>query len=491
MQKVACALATRSQLLILTGGPGTGKTFTVVRILALLLKRRTNLRILLSAPTGKAAARLTESITHSLAAEEMKALPEDIQNGIPSKATTIHQMLRSKKNSRSFHHNEENPLHADVVVIDEASMIDLEMMAAIMRALPAKALLILVGDKDQLSSVEAGSVMGDICLNYAERGYSGETLRWILEATGEEITYPKDIRSDALAQQTVMLKHSVRFSEESGVGQLAAAVNSGSTDQALALLRDVKRFQDIAWIKKEHPSKALIDALCLGEGSDENQGYKHYLDRIQSVDTVPKDPNQQDIFFGEVLEAFGTFQVLSAVREGSWGVENLNRMILARLEKKGILQSPPNSGALWYAGRPVMATRNDYELGIMNGDVGMTLPFTDEDSGERVLRVVFKDPESSKRPFRVILPSRLTDVETVFAMTVHKSQGSEFGHVALMLPDPEHAPVLTRELLYTGITRAKKRLTLVGGREEQLKVVIERKTQRSSRLGDLLTTQAL
>ena len=481
MQKVATALATRGNLLILTGGPGTGKTFTVVRILALLLHQKHDQRILLAAPTGKAAARLNESIAASLNQDALRALPDEIRSRIPSKATTIHQMLRSRKNSRRFYHNAENPLHADVVVIDEASMIDLEMMATVLKAIPPKALLVVVGDKDQLSSVEAGSVMGDLCIDESERGYSSETLEWIRSATGEEIAYPHPIKADALAQQTVMLRHSVRFDGSSGIGQLAQAVNRGDSEQVLSVLQGPQNFEDVTWIQQDHPSKNVIENICV------KAGYRPYLELIQQREWVPSEESEANAFYAKVLGAFGQFQVLAAVREGSWGVENLNKMIQRGLEKSGLIKSNPDKEATWFPGRPVMVTRNDHELGIMNGDVGITLPFQDEATGPMKLRVVFNDPENPGQAFKLVLPSRLTDVETVFAMTVHKSQGSEFGHVALMLPDPEHAPVLTRELLYTGITRAKKTLTLVGGNDEQLKLIIERKIQRSSRLGELMT----
>lgn len=507
MQKIACALSTRAKLLILTGGPGTGKTYTVVRLLALLLHRQEKLRILLAAPTGKAAARLTESIRDSLNADEIKALPESLRAGIPSKATTLHQMLRSKKNSRSFHHDETNPLHADVVIVDEASMIDLEMMANLMKAVPPQALLILVGDKDQLSSVEAGYVLGDLCRELSsvtagefrrdlksdadQRGYSSDTIEWIKDATGECIQDERCVKTDRLAQQTVMLEHSKRFAGDSGIGKLAEAVNQSQVEVAIEILKGNPRFDDIHWIEKNRPDKKLIDALCMGGETDrdipEFEGYSEYLKKVKASEDVPTDLEGQNQYFEEILDAFGTFQVLCAVRQGPWGVESLNKIILSQLQKKRLITTYGLADPEWYNGRPVMATHNDYELGIMNGDVGITLAFRNEQTGDSVLRVVFKDPEGTKRPYKVVLPSRLTDVETVFAMTVHKSQGSEFGHVALMLPDPEKAVVLSKELLYTGITRAKKKLTVIGGDAEQFREIINRKTQRSGRLGNLLT----
>ena len=485
-QKIATALSSRGKFLILTGGPGTGKTFTVVRMLALLLSETPTLRILLAAPTGKAAARLTESIMGSLG-----SLPESLREKIPTKASTIHQLLGSRKHTRQFRHNARNPLHADVVVIDEASMIDLERMAALMEAVPPRARLILVGDKDQLSSVEAGSVMGDLCHDLEHRGYSDDTAAWIQAATGEALQSSPEKGTDALAQQTVMLRHSQRFAGSSGIGQLAEAVNSGDTLRARAILTGDDPYPDIRWIETSVPNDRLLDALCLGSGplaqGNDSGGYRHYLEMIpEGISLSSASQDQWTSRFNALLSAFASFQVLSAVHEGPWGVTSLNERIEKRLERHGLIQIPRDSVSGWYAGRPVMVTRNDYELGLMNGDVGITLPFLEERTGNVALRVVFKHPENTETPYRIVLPGRLTDVETVFAMTVHKSQGSEFGHVVLMLPDPSKASVLSRELLYTGITRARSRLTLMGENVDDISLAIQRKIRRSGRLGALL-----
>lgn len=488
IQKVACALATRAKLLLLTGGPGTGKTYTVVRILALLLHRQMDLRILLSAPTGKAAARLTESITRAFKDPEIAALDPALLALIPTKATTLHQMLGARRYSRAVRHDEREPLSCDVVVVDEASMIDLDMMAALVRAVPPEALLILVGDKDQLASVEAGYVLGDLCQGAADRGYSPATLDWIEKATGEVIAPLKTQSGNALSEQTVMLRHSERFDARSGIGQLAEAVNQGDADQAIRII-GTGGFGDLSWIENHRPDPRQMDALCLGMASAatpfDSIGFGPYLQMIHALDRVPESFEEQMTLFREVLDAFARFQVLCAVREGPYGVDHLNRMMLERLERHQKIRRLRGSDSEWFSGRPVMATRNDYELGIMNGDVGITLPFQNRETGERSLRVVFKDTENEKKPFKIVLPSRLTDLETVFAMTVHKSQGSEFGHVLLMLPDPGQAVNLSRELLYTGITRARERLTLIGGDLDHLRQIIVRQTRRGGRLAEI------
>lgn len=489
VQKVACALATRARLLLLTGGPGTGKTYTVVRILALLLHRQMDLRILLSAPTGKAAARLTESITRAFKDPEIAALDPALLALIPTKATTLHQMLGARRHSRAVRHDEREPLSCDVVVVDEASMIDLDMMAALVRAVPPEALLILVGDKDQLASVEAGYVLGDLCQGAGDPSYSDATLDWIEKATGEVIAPLKTQSGNALAEQTVMLRHSERFDARSGIGQLAEAVNQGDAEQAIRIV-GTGGFEDLSWIENQRPDPRQMDALCLGMASDakpfDASGFGPYLQMVHALGQVPESFEEQMTLFREVLDAFARFQVLCAVREGPYGVEHLNRMMVERLERHQKIRRLKGSDPEWFSGRPVMATRNDYELGIMNGDVGITLPFQNRDTGEFSLRVVFKDPQNEKKPFKIVPPSRLTDLETVFAMTVHKSQGSEFGHVLLILPDPGQALNLSRELLYTGITRARKRLTLIGGDLKQFQTIIDRKTRGSGRLGERL-----
>ena len=476
-QKIAAALASRGRFLILTGGPGTGKTYTVVRMMAILLSQNPTHRILLGAPTGKAAARLTESILSNL-----DGLPEAIRVKIPTKATTLHQMLRSEGMSRTFRHHELNPLHADVVIVDEASMVDLELMAALVRAVPNRCKLILVGDKDQLSSVEAGYVLGELCHALDQRGYSNETLQWIQEATSEALPYDPQLRTDRLAQQTVWLRHSIRFSGQSGIGRLAEAVHQEDPHSALSLFQQQPAMGDLNWIETREPDARLVDALCFPNDQDLDLGLMAFLRAIQALKPCAKGPDY-DRQLDAIFDAHGAFQILCALREGPFGVHALNRWVERRLEQKGFIPPFHQRSSGWYAGRPVMLTRNNYELGLMNGDVGITLPLSDPEQGSTRLRVVFRQVGATER-YREILPTRITDIDTVYAMTVHKSQGSEFGHVVLMLPDAERAPILTKELLYTGITRAKTRLTLVGEKKEGILKMIERKTRRSGSLTD-------
>ena len=456
-QKIACLLALRARFAIITGGPGTGKTTTLTKLLALLLKLANDesnntrkLVILLAAPTGKAAARVSESISKAL---EKLAVPDDLKQCIPKKASTLHRLLGSRHDSRHYVHHRNNPLVADIVIVDEASMIDLEMMASLLDALPESAQLILLGDKDQLASVEAGSVMGDLCHGAENEAYNEQTRDWIRPYIDEALNEPATVGSE-INQQTVMLRYSHRFGEHSGIGQLAKAVNQGDAEQAQAILKDTARYQDLSRILLTHPADNPLKQLVLANAGvadngkpNARQGYGYYLDVIQRK--RPTESTHYNHWAKQVLDAFDTFQVLCALRRGAWGVEGLNQ----RMEQ---WLFPKQKPALWYEGRPVMITRNDYNLGLMNGDVGITL----KDSTGK-LRVAFPS-EDSRDDVKIIWisPMRLPDVESAYAITVHKSQGSEFNHLALILPETR-SPVLTRELIYTAITRAKENFTLL------------------------------
>ena len=463
-QKIACALAARSAFAIVTGGPGTGKTTTVVRLLAVLQalalagEAGRPLRIRLAAPTGKAAARLNESIAGAVARLPLDDLPEGeaVRAAIPAKVTTLHRLLGSRPDSRHFRHRAGNPLPVDVLVVDEASMVDLEMMAAVLAALPAKARLVLLGDKDQLASVEAGAVLGELCRRASEGHYTAETAGWIADVTGATIPASLiDPAGTALDQAVAMLRFSHRFRHDSGIGQLAAAVNAGDVAAAVGCFD--AGFADLARVATgEGADERALRRLAVegdtgrGYAGERPLGYRHYLATLR--DARPAAGATQDAiddWARAVLAAHGQFQLLCGLRRGPWGVEGLNRRIAGWLQEAGLI--PAAEG--WYAGRPVLVTRNDYGLGLMNGDIGITLELPGG-----VLRVAFPAGDGSAG-IKWVQPSRLQAVETVFALTVHKSQGSEFAHVAMALPE-SLSPILTRELIYTGITRARQWFTL-------------------------------
>lgn len=497
-QKVACAMAAQGQLTLITGGPGTGKTTTVVRLLALLqqsaLEDGQALRVQLAAPTGKAATRLTESI-----GEQVTGLPvaAAVKQSIPSEVTTLHRLLGSLPNTRRFRHNSSNPLVVDVLVIDEASMIDLEMMHSVLQAMPAHARLILLGDKDQLASVEAGSVLGDLCVDAELTYYTVHTQQQLEQLCNEPVHAEPwcvgDPLRHPLAQRTVMLRHSRRFGSDSGIGQLAQAVNQGEQRLAWQLLQ--KPSADISYLSLNSSNAAEFERLLLGATGENPQhlGYRHYLSVLHQQRPAADKPFSADIWqqwASAVLNAFDQFRLLCALRKGDFGVAGLNERIVKLLHSRGLIAGVDG----WYEGRPVLVTQNDYSLGLMNGDIGIALwlPSSEAAAGEekpqQVLRVVFARNDGTGG-VRFILPSRLTAVETVFAMTVHKSQGSEFAHTALVLPDRLN-PVLSKELLYTGITRARNKFTLVESQTGVFVAAVQRKVERSSGLNAAIITQA-
>ncbi len=486
-QKLACALATRGAFSIVTGGPGTGKTTTVVRLLALLqapaVEAGKPLRIRLAAPTGKAAARLTESISQQV---QNLTVSEQVREKIPSEVTTVHRLLGSRPGTRHFRHHAGNPLPLDVLVVDEASMIDLEMMANLLDALPAHARLVLLGDKDQLASVEAGAVLGDLCRDAEAGRYSPATRAWLQQASGENLAQGGLLEGSEqaypLAQQVVMLRHSRRFGQGSGIGQLARLVNRQEAEKARELL-GAGTYADLFNLAlRGEQDRALERVLLQGHsrGGDGPQGYRHYLSVLQGTRPgaqMAADDLCWPQWARSVLQAFESFQLLCAVRKGAWGVEGLNQRVTRALFSAGLIESED----LWYEGRPVLMTRNDYGLGLMNGDIGIALRMPDDLEPQRqVLRVAFPRNDG-KGGVRFVLPSRLNDVETVFAMTVHKSQGSEFAHTALILPDALN-PVLTKELIYTGITRAKHWFSLIEPRAGVFEEAVRRKVKRLSGL---------
>lgn len=462
-QKLACAIALRGSVAIITGGPGTGKTYTVARLLALLFAVAPDaggLRIALAAPTGKAAARLKQSIDKALTELADKvgdALPLRELTARMGAARTLHSLLGARPDTRAFAHHQGNPLDVDVLIVDEASMVHLEMMASLLDALPAGATLVLLGDKDQLASVEAGAVLGDLCHGAQAGGYDDATLAYALEASGE--TIPPDFAgaAGALAQQTVMLRHSRRFSGP--IGQLALAVNAGEVALAEAVLRSGD--DAVRWIERAQQHHALQLA---------EHGYRPYLELLRAGAA----PSHDD-WAKAVLQSFESFRLLCAVRDGEWGVTGLNAAIEQKLEAARLIRRRGE----WYVGRPVMVTRNDYGTGVFNGDIGVTLA---DPVRPDSLRVYFLEGDR----VRSVLATRLRHVETAYAMTVHKSQGSEFAHTVLVLPK-SGGSMLARELVYTGITRASQVFTLVSPASAVLAEAIGRRTRRASGLRDMLT----
>lgn len=447
-QRVAAWLALRRQLLVISGGPGTGKTTTVVRILALLLAEKPEMQIRLAAPTGKAGARMLEAI-----AQRSATLPEHVRDRLPSEAFTLHRLLQRVHRTAG----RADPLPLDLLIVDEASMLDLALAAQVFAALPPQARVILLGDKDQLAAVESGAVFAELSADPALTAGTRAMLAEVCGAPAERLGAAAESRDNRLADSVVWLRDNFRFRSESGIGRLAADVLRGDSPAALRLLEvpdtSVQWLPDSAW----ELSEASFEVITAGLAP--------YLASVQ------RNPSGVE----EAMEAFGRFRLLCALRDGPRGAVALNdrlsehaRAILRDVfEARGIGSLSP-----WFPGRPVMVTRNDYASGLMNGDIGIALF-----DGNAELRVFFP---SGGGNYRNLPPGRVPQHETAFAMTIHKSQGSEFDHVFILLPD-RPGRILSRELLYTAITRARTQVALCGG-PGVVHAAIEAPTQRESGL---------
>ncbi|OBK70921.1 exodeoxyribonuclease V subunit alpha [Mycobacterium sp. 1274761.0] len=405
-QRAAAKVALSQGLTVLTGGPGTGKTTTVARLLALLASG-TRLRVALAAPTGKAAARLQEAVQLEVA--KLDAADRDALSGMH--ATTLHRLLGSRPDtSARFRHNRGNRLPHDVIVVDETSMVSLTMMARLLEAVRPDARLILVGDPDQLASVEAGAVLADLV-----EGLDDSKL--------------------------AALKTPHRFGES--IGALAAAIRDGDADRALEVLR--AGGENIEWIDTDEPSEHLREVV------------------------VPQARRlRQAAILGNAevaLQTLDEHRLLCAHRRGPYGVRFWNRQIERWLSE----ETGEPIWSDWYAGRPVLVTANDYGLGLYNGDTGVTVV------REGVLRAVIAGSEQKE-----FATSRLSDVDTLHAMTIHKSQGSQADEVTVLLPQ-EDSRLLMRELFYTAVTRAKERVRVIAS-EQALRAAVERRAVRASGL---------
>ncbi|MEO3735592.1 exodeoxyribonuclease V subunit alpha [Shewanella baltica] len=521
-QKVATATALGKKLSVITGGPGTGKTTTVTKLL-LLLQMESMQEIRLVAPTGKAAARLSESIKASKArlAKELSAHADVIDEArnrnnqdfltalgrIPEEASTLHRLLGVIPNSPHFRHHQGNPLRLDLLIVDEASMVDLPMMYKLLSALPEHASLILLGDQDQLASVEAGAVLADICAglkmsvvpnNFAQNNlasnspalwqmrYSKEQAERLSALTGFELT-PYISDAPKLGDSLCMLMHSHRFKGDAGIGLLASAVNRADLQgilqvwqQGLAELNWLEHSMVISQTqaKVSEPANNVGLNLLLEQAC---QQYGVYLSALNS-DASNNDVSNSDVgtrpSTADIIDSFNQYRILCAMRSGDYGVEGINQYVTQALANAKLIKPLQE----FYLGRPIIIQSNDYNLGLFNGDIGLILQ--DEDKPERLMAHFIKADGSLLK----VLPARLPSHETCYAMTVHKSQGSEFSRVALVLPpNPSLAQwqLLTKELVYTAITRAKVHFTCLGT-QHVFERASSQATQRASGLADRL-----
>ncbi len=450
-QKVAVAVCLLRRFAVIAGGPGTGKTHTVGRLIAAIRELSTGPppRILLAAPTGKAAMRLKESL-HDGAGRGLSAVPD-----APTEVFTLHRLLRPEGEGPRFRHHAANPLAVDWMIVDEVSMVDLALLAKLLDALPPEARLILVGDRHQLASVEAGSVLGDICRGLSRAGFSPAFARNLEEVLGEAV--PVSASAGELSDCMVELRRSRRFAGGSTIARLGEAIRRGRAEEALEELSREKEGA-VVWIHgpPQTRERALGEWVHRGYGAEFSRG----------------EP-------GALLDELSRFKVLCALRHGPAGVESLNPWIERRLERSGRIEGSPTRRGPWYAGRPLLILRNDYRLRLFNGDIGICLRHPAHP--EEGLAVFFRDPAQG---IRRIPPFLLPDHETVWAMTVHKSQGSEFEEILLVMPDHD-SPVLSRELLYTALTRARRRLALAVS-AKIFQTAVNRPLRRSSGLRDAL-----
>ncbi|MDR0564877.1 MAG: exodeoxyribonuclease V subunit alpha [Azoarcus sp.] len=441
-QKVAVALALTQRLAIISGGPGTGKTTTVAALIACLAEVTPDVRIVLAAPTGKAAARLREAL-----AARARDLPEAARARLPAEAYTLHRLLGASSTLGRFRHHAANPLALDLLVVDEASMLDLALATSLLDALPPHARLVLLGDKDQLAAVEAGAVFADISNGWCFPKDAAARIEALTKTASDILTKGEGCPA-VLPGCVAWLLKSHRFSADSGIGRLAREINAGEGRRALEWLR-AQPDAAIRWVEGSaprsdefaphdaRPSAAALKAM--------EEGYATYFEALRAINA---DESPRSLF-----AAFERFRILVAVHEGPRGLAAVN----AYLERfaRAALGIPADTGPFW-TGRPIIVLENDSANRLFNGDVGLCLP-----DAEGVAKVFFPTSDGG---FQTMLPSRLPTHDTAFALTVHKSQGSEFAEVLLLLP-ARPVRALSRELLYTAVTRASRRVTIAGSAE--------------------------
>ncbi len=469
-QKVAAALTLRQHLVVISGGPGTGKTATVVKLLAGLVAQDPACRIALAAPTGKAAARLGEAI-----ASRATTLPQRIRERLPVDAATVHRLLGATSGG-GFAHHAARPLAVDVLVVDEASMLDLALATRLLEAVPPTARIILLGDKDQLAAVESGAVFAELSTDPSLGDGCRNDLAELCGVAAAAIAPAAAVQPSALHDAAVWFTRNYRFAVDSGIACLALDIRDGRVPQALARLRDASD-GTLQWIVDGGiaPDAATLQRL--------RGGYARYFDALL------RDPSD----VAAIAQAFGTFRALCALRDGPRGVDAINawltqhaRAVLAPL----IEHCHADARSPWFPGRPVMVLRNDPVSRLFNGDIGITLPSATGGSAvgadaEDALRVYFPDAAGA---WRAIAPVRLPAHRTAFAMTVHKAQGSEFDDVLVLLP-AQRSRVATRELVYTAVTRARDHVTLAAS-ADVLAAAIESPTRRRSGLLERLREAA-
>ncbi len=451
LQTAAVLAAAGSKLTVISGGPGTGKTTVLARIMAVLGETDPDLNIALAAPTGKAAMRMNESVA---AAVEGFDVPEELKKRmLRTKAVTLHRLLGYSYRIKGFRYNADHPIEYDMVVVDEVSMIDLSLMTCLVDALAPGTGLVLLGDKNQLSSVEAGSVLADICSAFGVNRFStnfADRVNRFIRDEKKKIRAADEKDADGFTDTVVHLERSFRFKSSAGIGKVSRKIVENAS--VASILEDM-----------ESGGKACVFRSFEEDGIAGMLAQEKTADRLMPFMRA-NDPE-------EALEKLFGFIILTPLGSGPWGVHEINRQTEAMLAEKG----GADTAAEFYDHRPVLILENDYSLGLFNGDTGVVLT---DSTGNR--RAFFKGPEG----IRQFIPGLLPLHQTAFAMTVHKSQGSEFKDVLFVIPD-RYIPVMTRELVYTAVTRAKQSVSIRGNREV-LAEALGRRTVRSSGLTRLI-----
>lgn len=437
-QRLAAVVAALGGVTVVTGGPGTGKTTTVVRIVSLVAAALQEPRVLLLVPTGKAAQRLGEAVARARA-----RLAPELTRALPDLAITVHRALGARPDG-TFKAGPDHPLAADLVVVDEASMVDVETMRRLFDALAPHTRVVLVGDEHQLASVEAGAVLADLCAAAPGRGFT-PALAALAERTFG-VTLPIAGAPAPLGDRVVRLDESYRFGAGSAIGRLARAIHAGRAEDALAVCGSGEG--EVSLVDVPVRDRAAVAARLAADG---------YAAALSASDVVT------------TLRGLDAVRVLAAHRRGPLSVQAVNQAVERELALRGVI----TPGQDWYRGRVVLVTENDPSIGLYNGDVGVV-------HGDNPLRAYFEVGGAVRDVSRVRIP----DHETAFALSVHKSQGSEFDHAVVVLPEPS-SPLCTRELVYTAVTRARQRVTLVGS-AASLRHALEHPVRRASGLADRL-----
>ncbi|WP_245942519.1 exodeoxyribonuclease V subunit alpha [Candidatus Colwellia aromaticivorans] len=464
-QQLAVANAMNKNFTVIAGGPGTGKTYTVTKLLAALVmlngnshsntsNKNTNainnqaLEIALVAPTGKAAQRLSESIMNAIAGFK-ELINKDVLAAIPTQAKTIHRLLGVIPNSPNFRHDQNNLLNCDVLLIDEVSMVDLPMMTRIFRALKSNTKIILLGDADQLPSVAVGGVLADIAPR-PHSGYSADNAHYLAQVCQLDIQQLNNAfeQTESYSDHLSFLVTSRRFDGEGGIGRLAAHVIKGENTQSWQLLKAANE-------RKEN-QLSLVDGDLYTWLSPLIKEYYQGISQCSTID--------------DAFALLTKFRILCVTRQGEFGVDAINQWVKEQLAVNSA--QPWGQSQQNYHGMPIMISENDYRLGLFNGDIGLLWranSYASDNSSRNSdhLMAFFEQPKTAEGEthYKTLLPSRLPKYDSVYAMTIHKTQGSEFAHVAMLLPKQSNNLLLSRELLYTGITRAKTQLTIASNKQ--------------------------